>query len=224
MKRVTLESCVTLALVAIVLAGPIGAKNISPADHSHGSSLPREVPIPSVPKTVVAVHLVNPDFTVMQLKYRVFFNKAEVKRIPLNDYDFKAAFTDEFMNALAEDKRMEWRTQTSDEQIDVPTLLKGKGSPPSVNAERILAVGINEYGAFLADLAADKFYVSAQFRLIDRATGKKLWKKTVFERIDFDGKISEMQADNQKGLKEGINRILEKLCPKIAAEIRRARV
>lgn len=172
------------------------------------------------PKTVVAVYLANPSFTVRELKYRVFYNKGEVKHIPLNDYDFKAAFTDELMNALADDRRMEWRVQTGDEQIDVPMIIKGKGQPPAVNADRILAVGIVEYGAFLASLAADKFYVLVEFRLIDRATNKKLWKKRFYERMDFNGKLTEMQADNQKGLKEGINKILEKLCPKIVAELR----
>ncbi len=224
MKRMVVGLSVILVLLVGIQAGSIGASGDSPIEPERSASLPDNSGVNSIPRTVVAVHLVNPDFTVMQLKYRVFFNKAEVKRIPMNDYDFKAAFSDEFLNALTEDKRMEWRMQTSEEQIDVPMLLKGKGSPPSVDAERILAVGINEYGAFLADLAADKFYVSAQFRLVDRATGKKLWKKTIFERIDLDGKISEMQADNQKGLKEGINKILEKLCPKIAAEIRQARI
>lgn len=174
----------------------------------------------TAPKTVVAVNAANPSFTVRELKYRVFYNKGEVKHIPLNDYDFKAAFTDELMNALADDKRMEWRVQTNDEQIDVPMLIKGKGQPPAVNADRILAVNIVEYGAFLASLAPDKFYVLVEFRLIDRATNKKLWKKRFYERTDFNGKLTEMQADNQKGLKEGINKILEKLCPKIVAELR----
>lgn len=224
MKRAVPGLCLTLVLVVSIMTSSTGASDGSPIEPERLGSIPNTSTVTSIPRTVVAVHLVNPDFTVMQLKYRVFFNKAEVKRIPLNDYDFKVAFSDELLNALTEDKRMEWRMQTSEEQIDVPMLLKGKGSPPTVDAERILAVGINEYGAFLASLAADKFYVSAEFRLLDRGTGKKLWKKTVFERIDFDGKISEMQADNQKGLKEGINKILEKLCPKIAAEIRRARV
>jgi len=44
----------------------------------------------------------------------------------------------------------------------------------------------------------------------------------MFERIDLNGKITELQADNQKGLKEGINKVLEKLCAKIANEIRGA--
>lgn len=40
------------------------------------------------PATVVAVQLRSPDLTVMALKYRVFWNRAEVKKIPLLDYDF----------------------------------------------------------------------------------------------------------------------------------------
>ena len=60
--------------------------------------------------------------------------------------------------------------------------------------------------------------------LVDRATGKKLWEKKLYERIDLTGQVAELQADNQKGLKEGINKVLEKLCGKLAAELRAAKV
>src|SRR5262245_23052567 len=165
---------------------------------------------PAAARTVVAVYLQSPDFTVRELKYRVFYNKGEVKRVPLNDYDFKASFTDELMNALTEDKRMEWRTPASNEVIDVMGLWDRKVSPPQVDADRLLLVNIQEYGAFLASLAADKFYILAKFKLVDRTNGKKLWDKKLYERIDLDGKISDMQAENQKGLKQGINKVLEK--------------
>ncbi len=178
----------------------------------------------TTPRAVVAVNLESPDFTLRQLKYRVFYNKAEIKRIPLNDYDFKAAFADELLNALAEDRRMSWRLPSAGETIDVPLVMKKKVQPPALDADRILLVNIREYGAFLADLAQDKFYILAQIKLIDRASGKKLWDYNVKERIDLDGKVSEMQADNQKGLKEGINKVLEKVCRKVAEDIRRATI
>ncbi|MGH9834424.1 MAG: hypothetical protein ACREBD_16840 [Blastocatellia bacterium] len=178
----------------------------------------------SAPNAVVAVYLQTPDFTVREMKYRVFYNKGEVKRVPLTGYDFKAAFTDELMNALAEEKRMAWRQQSASEVIDVVGLLDGKVSPPKLEADRLLLVNIGEYGAFLADLAADKFYIMARFKLVERATGKKIWEKKLFERIDLEGKIADMQADNQKGLKEGINKVLEKVCAKIVAEMQKAKI
>jgi hypothetical protein len=171
------------------------------------------------PNTVVAVHLQSSDFTVRELKYRVFYNKGEVKRIPMAGYDFKAAFTDELMNALAEEKRMAWRQHTGNETIDVVGLIDRKVSPPQMEADRLLLVNIQEYGAFLASLAADKFYIAARFKLIERTTGKKIWEKRLYERIDLDGKIADMQADNQKGLKEGINKVLEKVCAKVVSEM-----
>src|SRR5688500_406408 len=73
-----------------------------------GGSEPR-VATAQQPATVVAVQLQSPDFSVIEMKYRVFFNKTEVKKIPLMGYDFKAALADELMNALAEDARMKWR-------------------------------------------------------------------------------------------------------------------
>lgn len=74
-------------------------------------------PLSSTPNAVVAVYLQSPDFTVRELKYRVFYNKGEVKRVPLTGYDFKAAFTDELMNALAEEKRLAWRQPSANEAI-----------------------------------------------------------------------------------------------------------
>lgn len=176
------------------------------------------------PNTVVAVQLQSPDFSVVEMKYRVFFNKTEVKKIPLMDYDFKAAFTDELMNALADDTRMKWRVSTDKETMDVFLVLKKKAQLPATDADRVLLVGVQDFGAFLADLASDKFYIMAQFKLIDRATGKKLWEKKIYERTDFDGKLKDMQAENQKGLKVGINKVLEKITRKVVADLRLARI
>jgi hypothetical protein len=170
------------------------------------------------------VYLQSPDFTLREFKYRVLYNKSEVKRIPLADYDFKAAFTEELLTALSEDKRIVWRKQSANEVIDVPALWDRKVSPPQLEADTLLLVNIQEYGAFTASLAQDKFYMMARFKLVERATGKKLWEKKLFEKIDLDGNVAELQADNQKGLKIGINKVLEKLCGKLAAEIRNARI
>ena len=176
------------------------------------------------PATVVAVQLQSPDFSVIEMKYRVFFNKTEVKKIPLVDYDFKAAFTDELMNALGEDSRMKWRPTSEKETIDVFAVQKKKAPLPPLEADRVLLVGVEDFGALLADLAADKFYIRAKFKLVDRASGKKLWEKNVFERADFDGKLQDMQAENQKGLKVGINKVLEKVTRKVVAEMRLAKI
>jgi hypothetical protein len=218
-KRYPCLSLAVLALTFLVAVPAPAAKAWSePTGHAPAAASPATVQ--TIPTAVVAVNLVNDEFTVQQLKYRVFYNKSEVKRIPMVDYDFKAAFVDELMNALSHDTRMSWRAQGPDEAIDVMTLLKGKTKPPPVNADRILLVVIKEYGAFLSQLGPDKFHLVAEFKLIDRATGKKLWHTKSLERIDFDGKLKDMQADNQKGLKEGINRMLEKLCPRVVADLR----
>ncbi len=176
------------------------------------------------PVTVVAVGLRSPDLTVKEMKYRVFYNKTEVKKIPLLDYDFKAAFGDELLNALAEDTRMEWRALPGTETIDVFAVQKQKASLPPLQADRVLLVGVEDFGAFLADLAADKFYLEAKFKLIDRATGKKLWEKKLLVTEDLDGKLKDLQADNQKALKIGVNKVLERVLRKMAADLRLARI
>jgi hypothetical protein len=176
------------------------------------------------PVTVVAVQLKSPDFTVMESKYRVFYNKAEVKKISLLDYDFKAALGDELLNALAEDTRMKWRPQSGNETIDVFGVQKKKARLPPLEADRVLLVGVEEFGAFIADLAADKFYLRVKFKLIDRATGKKLWEKKLLVTESLDGKLKDLQAENQKGLKLGVNKVLERVTRKMVADLRLARI
>lgn len=176
------------------------------------------------PMTVVAVGLKSPDFTVMEMKYRVFYNKNEIKRIPLLDYDFKAALGDELLNALVEDTRMKWRPQSESEVIDVFAVQKKKAQLPPLEADRVLLVAVEDFGAVLADLAPDKFYLTVKFKLIDRASGNKLWEKKLHVTEDLDGKLKALQADNQKGLKIGVNKVLERITRKIVAELRLARI
>ena len=137
-----------------------------------------DIAVAQQPVTVVAVQLKSPDFTVMELKYRVFWNKAEVKKIPLLDYDFKAALSEELLNALAEDTRMKWRLPLATETIDVFGVRKKKAQLPPLGSNRVLLVGVEDFGAFLADLSRDKFYLLAKFRLIrprdrEKALGEK---------------------------------------------------
>jgi hypothetical protein len=176
------------------------------------------------PTTVVVVGLRSPDLTVKEMRYRVFYNRTEVKKIPLLDYDFKAALADELLNALAEDTRMQWSAQSGNEVIDVFGVQKKKAQLPPLEADRVLLVGVEDFGAFLADLAADKFYLEAKFKLIDRATGKKLWEKKLLVTEDLDGKLKDLQADNQKALKVGINKVLERVTRKMVADLRQARI
>jgi hypothetical protein len=176
------------------------------------------------PVAVVAVGVRSPDLTVKEMRYRVFYNRTEVKKIPFLDYDFKAALGDELLNALAEDTRMKWLPQSGDEAIDVFAVMKKKARLPQLAADRVLLVGVEDFGAFLADLAADKFYLQAKFTLLDRATGKKLWEKKLFVTEGLDGKLKDLQADNQKELKVGINKVLERVTRKMVADLRLARI
>jgi hypothetical protein len=214
-RRIVARSFLAGLVVSLGLAIPSAQGTVEPADAAAYSA---------APSAVIAVHLQSPDFTLREFKYRVFYNKSEVKRIPLSDYDFKAAFIDELVSALSEDKRLAWRRQSTNEVIDVPALWDRKVAPPQLEADILLLVNIQEYGAFTASLGQDKFYLMARFKLVQRTTGKKLWEKKLFERIDLDGNVAELQADNQKGLKVGINKVLEKLCSKLAAEIRGAKI
>lgn len=177
------------------------------------------------PKVLVVVHLREPDFVVNEMKYRVLWNEGEVKKIPLTDYDFRVAFTDELLNALAGDSRAEWIAATGKEGIDVLSVWeKKKPVPADVEADRLLLVDISQYGAFVADLAADKFWLLLRMKLTDKSGSKKIWEKRLNERVDLPGKVAELQADNQKGLKEGVNKMVEGICKKILAEMKKVRL
>ena len=164
------------------------------------------------PKVLVVVHLREPDFIVNEMKYRVFYNQGEIKKIPLTDYDFKVAFTDELLNALTGDSRAEWVASTGKEGIDVLSVLDKKTSAPAgLEADRLLLVDIQQDGALVADSAADKSTLLLRMRLTDKAGTKKLWEKRWYERVDLPGKVAALQADNQKGLKEGVNKLVEQI-------------
>lgn len=209
--------CVASLLGALFLAA-VGPVMAVPGD-------PQAAPIaPAKPKVLVVVQLRDPDFTVLEMKYRVFYNKGETKKIPLTDYDFKVAFTDEMLNALADDHRAEWVEATGQEGIDVVKVLDKKAAVPAgVAADRLLLVDIIQYGALVADLAADKFTLYLHMRMTDKTGRQKIWDKKWYERIDLPGKVADLQADNQKGLKEGVNKLVEDICKKIQLEIKKAR-
>ena len=209
--------CIALILGAFCLAAA-GFVLAVPED-------PQAAPVaPAKPKVLVVVQLRDPDFTVLEMKYRVFYNKGETKKIPLTDYDFKVAFTDELLNALAEDRRAEWIEATGQEGIDVVKVWSKKATVPAgVAADRLLLVDIVQYGALVADLAADSFTLHIRMRMTEKTGRQKLWEKGWYERNDLPGKVAELQADNQKGLKEGINKLMEEICQKIRLEIKKAR-
>ena len=215
MERTSL--CIALILGAFCLTAA-GFVLAAPGD-------PQAAPVaPAKPKVLVVVQLRDPDFTVLEMKYRVFYNKGETKKIPLTDYDFQVAFTDEMLNALAEDHRAEWVEATGQEGIDVVKVWGKKATVPAgVAADRLLLVDIIQYGAFVADLAADKFMLQIRMRLTDKTGRQKIWEKKWFETNDLPGKVADLQADNQKGLKEGINKLVEEICQKIRLEIKKAR-
>lgn len=178
---------------------------------------------PAPANTLVSIHLQSPDFLVRDMKYRVFYLKQEQKTIPLQDYDFGAALTDELVNVLAEDKRSTWRAPGAEEKLLLAPYFDAKkrqGAPPSVKADHLLLVDVEEYGGFVTQLGKDKFYIIARLRLLDASTGREIWGKGhMRERIDLPGKISELEADNQKGLKEGMNQVLEQFSRQVKDKI-----
>lgn len=165
-------------------------------------------------QTIVAVNLRDPDFRIWNIKFRMFYNKQETEAIPLKDYDFKAAVADELVTTLASDTRAQWRLPQGDEMLYLASYFDEKTSqgslPASVKADRLLLVDVSQY-ALWTHSSAHRLIVLSEVRLIDRATNGILWKKKVTRKLEGykRRKEEELLADNQKLLKELLNKLIE---------------
>ena len=178
---------------------------------------------PGTPEVAVVFNLRSSDLAVIDHKYRVFYNKFEKKNLPIEGYDLQAAIRDEVMNTLAEDKRYKWRVATEADKLDTTQIANDKNWRSemfsSAQADRVLVIDVEGFGAFISGLAKDRMEVVAHATMLDRGTGKKLWKQRIWEKIPFSGDLQTLQADNQKELKEGVNSLIEKTCQKLMAKV-----
>ena len=198
------------ALLTLFIAAPLLAQTKAPAS-------------PSVPQVAVVINLRSSELTVIDAKYRVFYNKFEKKTLPIQGYDLRSAIQDEVMTRLAEDKRFQWRMASDDDQLDPVKLADEKHRTAEMvstpKADRVLLVDVWGFGAWVTALAADRMDAGFDFVMLDRATGRKLWKHRIVERIKFSGDLQKLQADNQKELKEGVNKLIENVCQKMKTKI-----
>jgi len=183
---------------------------------------PSAAPAPSAaPQVVVVINLRSKDVTITDIKFRAFYNKIENKVIPLTDYDLQAAVQDEVMMALAEDKRAQWRLATDEDKLDGIALADDKQRTPamlaSVKGDRVLVVDVYGVQGYIHSMVKN-MVIGVNVILLDR-DGRKLWKKGVSERMKFPGSIEESQADNQKGLKQAVNTLIEKFCESLKSKV-----
>jgi hypothetical protein len=182
----------------------------------------------STPQVAVVFNLRSNDLLVIDHKYRVFYNKFERKNLPIEGYDLRSAIQDEVMNTLAQDKRYQWRVATEADKLDAAKLADEKHRTPdmvsSAQADRVLVFDVVDFGAWISGLAKDRMEVMALVTMLDRATGRKLWKQRIWEKIPFSGDLQKLQGENQKELKEGINTLIEKACVKLKAKVAEAKI
>jgi hypothetical protein len=175
------------------------------------------------PEVVVVFNLASNDLSVIDHKYRVFYNQYERKNLPIEGYDLLGNIRDEVMTTLALDNRYQWRVATEADKLDPAKLADEKQRTPAMlsaaRADRVLIVDVNGFGAFITGLAKDRMEVTAQVTMLDRATGRKLWKTKIWEKIPFSGDLQTLQADNQKEMKEGINSLIERACQTLKAKL-----
>jgi hypothetical protein len=185
-------------------------------------------PAGATPQVVVVFNLRSNDLLVIDHKYRVFYNKFERKNLPIEGYDLRGAVQDEFMNTLATDKRYQWRLATEADKLDAAQLAEEKTRTAemlsSAQADRVLVVDVVEFGAWISGLAKDRMEIVAIVTMLDRTSGKKLWKHRIWEKIPFSGDLQKLQSENQKELKEGVNSLIEKASVKLKAKVAESKI
>ncbi len=176
---------------------------------------------PAGPQVVVLVNLRSKDVTITDIKFRAFYNKVENKVIPLTDYDLQAAIQDEVMLRLADDKRVQWRLATAEDKLDGIALADDKQRTPamlaSAKGDRVLVVDVYGVQGYIHSMVKN-MVMGVNVILLDR-DGRKLWKKGVSAKMKVPGSIEESQADNQKGLKQAINTLIEKFCDNLKTKV-----
>lgn len=185
-------------------------------------------PASSAPRVVVVFNLRSNDLSLIDHKYRVFYNKFERKNLPIEGYDLRGAVQDEVMNTLAADKRYEWRVASEADQLDPVKLADEKTRTPAMlsnaQSDRVLVVDVLEFGAMISGLAQDRMWISMSVTMLDRASVRKLWKHAISEKIPFSGDLQKLQSENQKELKEGVNSLIEKVGVKLKAKVAESKV
>lgn len=185
-------------------------------------------PASSTPQVVVVFNLRSNDLSLIDHKYRVFYNKFERKNLPIEGYDLRGAVQDEVMNTLATDKRYQWRVATEADKLDPVQLanekLRTAEMLSNAQADRVLVVDVAEFGAMISGLAQDRMWIAANVTMLDRASGRKLWKHGISEKIPFSGDLQKLQGENQKELKEGVNSLIEKACVKLKAKVAESKI
>jgi len=174
------------------------------------------------PDVAVTVWMPTTDFTVQEIKYRVMYNQFQTKVIPMPDYDFAGNLKAELLDRFSKDTRARWRAATADEDkafaAYFPAVKPEQVTlPDTITCDRVLLINA-AYGA-VTHVSGDRYLLSVLLRMVDRKTGRKRWEKSFTEREGMNGKLDALQAENQKGLKEGLNRVMDVLTPKISSHV-----
>lgn len=176
-------------------------------------------------KVVVVTRLVESDFIA---RSGIRMRK---RGIPMIDYDFTQAFTQELMSRLAADKRAQYRLAAPDDAVPTlppavgKSLLPGKvykqSVPAGLDAVRILRVDIESVGSQSA-LGANFYSITGTMVMLNRA-GKVVWSQRDHVgnaiTVRVSGSIEEHQADGQRAMKENIDKIIERYCSRKADKL-----
>jgi hypothetical protein len=89
-----------------------------------------------------------------------------------------------------------------------------------VKADRLLLVDVGQY-ALWTHSTAHRLIVLSEVRLLDRANNQILWKKKVIRKLEGykRRKEEELLADNQKLLKELLNKLIEEYCVEVKKKV-----
>lgn len=184
-------------------------------------------------KIVTAVEVEIPELVSLQGK-TVFSVGRGAKKVELSGFDLAAMLADELANGLQMKKVYAARTTGKTDGIPFAGLWDGSAKPPEqLEGDLFLLARVKQCTLWAKPFPGvkDRFFLEGEARLYNRS-GKKVWswhtgpaeeemQRTMTGGFYVSSKVKTEQlfTADQKGAKDGVNRIVEKWCQKVATDV-----
>jgi hypothetical protein len=182
------------------------------------------------PKVLVAVFVPEPRFQLHTYKTRGIYDSSMTQRIPLRDFDFRAALADELMAKLSEDKRFQWRLADAAEHERLRLPFCGfcpQAKDIRVPSKSSALAGIKDDAAVIVQViqwggTKNGFSLSYSLGAWRTTSGASTghFKRLAFHQVKehSERKLTDLLSDPD-ALRNGANRLIQKAAPDISARL-----
>lgn len=194
----------SLALCPVVLCG---FQTSGPAQQDAGGPL----------KVAVAVVVVNPAVAV-PAGWTVLHG---AKGIATPDFNFGENLSSDFIAAMADDKRVQCvQLESSSPPAPLGTVKSHKPTPAK-GIDRTLQIDVEVIQAIKIKLTPNtEFEISGKISMVDK-NGAETWSNWYTEKVKVKGNMEDFLKDNQQGLKQALNRLIEHFVVKKTADLKK---